>query len=75
MNLIENDRDFASGPFNVTFHAGETVAMFNVSINDDNTVENNETFAILIDQSSLPNGVSIGNPSRTVVIIVDDDCE
>ena len=65
--------DYDSGPFDITFPAGETIAVFNVTINDDNIVEGNENFTLSIDPSSLPNGVTIGDPSQTTVILVDDD--
>ena len=67
--------DYDSGPFDITFPAGETLAVFNISINDDDIVEGNENFNISIDPFSPPNGVSVGDPSQTTVIIVDDDCK
>ena len=65
--------DYEYGPFDITFPAGETLAVFNVSINDDNIVEGNENFTLSINTSSLPNEVTIGNPVHTVVTIMDDD--
>ena len=67
--------DYDSGPFDITFPAGETLAVFNVTINDDNIVEGNENFTLSIDPSSLPNGVTVVNPVQTTVTIVDDDRE
>ena len=65
--------DYDSGPFDITFPAGETLAVFNVTINDDDIVEGNENFTLSIDLFLPPNGVTIGDPSHTKVIIVDDD--
>ena len=65
--------DYDSGPFDITFPAGETLAIFNVSIIDDNIMEGNENFTLSINSSSLPNGVAIGDPGHTTVIIIDDD--
>ena len=67
--------DYDSGPFDITFPAGETLAVFNVTINDDNIVEGNEKFTLSIDPSSLPNGVTVINPNQTAVNIIDNDCE
>ena len=67
--------DYDSGPFDITFAAGETLAIFNVSINDDSIVENIENFSLSINASSLPNNVTIINPVQTTVTIVDNDCE
>ena len=55
------------------FTAGMTTAPVDVPIIDDNTSENNESFDIVIDQLSLPNRVSAGNPDQVTVTIVDDD--
>ena len=67
--------DYDSGPYNVTFSPGETLATFNVSINDDDVVEGNENFTLSIGASSLPNGVTVINPYQTTVTITDNDCE
>ena len=67
--------DYDSGPFDITFPAGETLAVFNVTINDDNIVEGNEKFTLSIDPSSLPSGVTVINPNQTAVNIIDNDCE
>ena len=45
--------------------------MFNVSIADDKTLESQESFTLSIDPSSLPNGVTVANPSQTAVTTVD----
>ena len=67
--------DYSSGPYTVTFPAGATSAFFDVLINDDITLENNEQFTITIDPSSLPSRVSVSNPGQAVVTIRDDDSE
>ena len=67
--------DFGSGPYEVTFTAGTAEASFNVSLTDDNIFESNENFMITIDPSSLPNNITIGDPGRVTVIIVDNDCK
>ena len=55
------------------FTAGLTTVPFDVRVIDDSISENNESFDIIIDQSSLPNRVSVGNPDQVTVTIVDDD--
>ena len=65
--------DYDSGPYTVTFPAGETRIPFNVTINDDDIYEGNETFMLTIDETSLPGGVVRGNPGQATVTIVDDD--
>ena len=65
--------DYVSGPYTVTFPAGQTRATFNVPITDDNISEGNENFILTINSSSLPTGVTVGDPGQATVTIVDDD--
>lgn len=65
--------DYVSGPYMVTFFAGVTSTSFNITINDDTISEGNESFTLTIDPTSLPDGVTLFNPSSTIVTIVDDD--
>ena len=46
---------------------------FNVSLIDDIIYEGNEDFTLTIDPSSLPTGVTVGNPDQATVTIVDND--
>ena len=50
-----------------------TQVLFNVTIMDDNILESNETFQLSINSSSLPNRVTVDNPSVVTVTIVDND--
>jgi len=45
------------------------------AIRDDNIVEDDETFSLIIDPSSLPRSVSIGSPGEATVTIKNDDRE
>ena len=44
-----------------------------VSIMDDNTVESNENFILMISSNSLPNKISAIIPERATITIMDDD--
>ena len=46
---------------------------FSVPITDDNILEINEKFNLIIDLSSLPLHVNIGSIYQTTVLILDDD--
>ena len=61
------------GPYNVIIPSGKDDVTFSVSIIDDSTREESETFNLIIDESSLPSGVTSSNPSRTTVTIMDND--
>ena len=67
--------DYGSGPFDIIFTAGKTVAVFNVTVTNDNIVEDIENFILTIDRSLLPDMVTTEDPGQTVVNIVDDDSE
>ena len=69
--------DFVSQQFQLNFPAGETRADFNVTILDDNVIENMESFLLLL---SIPNnltskGVQVGPNSAATVTIMDNDGE
>ena len=51
----------------------ESSVYFNVSINDDNVLEGNENFTLTINQSSLPDHITVGDPAQATVIIEDND--
>ena len=65
--------DYTSGPYNVTFPAGQTRIPFDVPITDDMILEGNENFMLTINETSLPVGVMRGTPGEATVTIVDDD--
>ena len=46
---------------------------FDIPIIDDNVLEGDEFFNIVIIQGTLPDGVTRGVPGRATVTIVDDD--
>ena len=64
--------DYTSGPYTVTFSAGQTTATFNVPITDDNISEGDENFMLTINQT-LPDGVTRGDPFEATVSIFDND--
>ena len=74
-NITDGGVDYDSGIYTVTIPAGQTSVPFDVPINDDDIVEGNEDFTVTIVQSSLPDGVTRGNPGSATVNIVDDDCK
>ena len=65
--------DYTSGPYTVTFPAGQTNATFDVPTNDDNILKDNKNFLLTISPSSLPSDVTVVDPDEATVTIVDDD--
>ena len=59
--------------YNVTLSAGTTHTSFSVPIIDDDLLEYNEEFDLIINQSSLLFNINVGNIYQTTVMIVDDD--
>ena len=62
--------DYTSGPYTVTFPAGQTTATFNVPITDDMILEGIKNFMLTINQT-LPTGVTRGTPGEATVTIYD----
>ena len=71
--LIGGSDDYNSGPYVVTFLAGVTHVLFNVTITDDYVLEDDENFFLTIDSSSLPSNVTVNNLSQATVTILDND--
>ena len=65
--------DYGSGPYVVTFPTGLTHVSFAVVVTNDNVLEGDEKFNLIIDPSSLPTGVTAINPAQATVTIYDDD--
>ena len=77
INLITNyhtfiDNDYNAGPYTVTISPGKNDVTFSVPITDDNIREESETFNLIIDESSLPSGITSSNPKTTVTIMDND---
>ena len=70
-NLIGGD-DYVLTSTDVVIPAGQTRMKFSVIIMNDNTLETNENFMLMI-RSNLPNKISATAPQRTTIDIVDDD--
>ena len=65
--------DYSSGPYVVTFPAGVTRVSFAVVVTNDNILEGDEKFNLVIDPSPLPISVTVSNPTQATVTIYDDD--
>ena len=44
-------------------------------ISDNNLLESDETFYLIINSFSLPHNITITDPGQAIAIIVDDDCK
>ena len=75
VHLIAGDDYTGSGPFYITFPAGDVNVVFIISISNDDIVEDTETFTLSINPSSLPSDVTVDDPSQATVTIIDDDSE
>jgi len=74
-NVTDGGIDYDSGPYNVTFPAGQTIASFGVLIYNDNTYKYSMVFNLTIIPDTLPDSVACGNPCEARVTIVDDEGE
>ena len=73
--LIIGDVDYDFELYNVTFAVGDTSYLFCVNITDDNILEADETFSVVIDDTSLPDRVISIYPNAANVTIVDNECK
>lgn len=52
-----------------------SIAFDATMISNDNILEDNEIFYLVINSSSLPNDITTGNPFQVAVTVTDDDCK
>ena len=71
--FCDTGEDYEPGPYTVIFPAGINRALFNVSIINDDIYEINETFDLVVNISSLPPSVTVGDINQARIIIIDDD--
>ena len=74
-NVTGGGVDYNSGPYTVTFTAGQTTASFNVPINNDNIFEASEMFTLTIEPPSLSSRVTLSSSVTLTATILDDDCK
>ena len=65
--------DYKPGPYKVVFPVGQTHALLNITICNDEILERNKKFSLTINSSTLPNNINLGDPFQTTVTIMDDD--
>ena len=53
--------------------AGFTETSYDITILDDNVLEENETFYLLINPSTLPRSVTVGDINQAGITIINDD--
>ena len=72
-HITGGGEDYTSGPYSVRFAAGRLAVALNILINDDNELEGNENFNLIINSSLLPSGVMVGYPGLATVTIADHE--
>ena len=65
--------DYTFGQYNVTILAGDTVGLLDITIINDNVVEETESFNLTINAISLPEGIYTGDPNTTIINIINSD--
>ena len=63
--------DYISGPYEVLFVSGSTDNVLDITIVDDNLLEPEERFNLIID--SLSGDATIGNLDNVTISIIDND--
>ena len=67
------EEDYEPGPYTVEVPAEMTSVVINIYITNDEIFEGNETFDLVLNISSLPPNVTVGDIGQATVIILDDD--
>jgi len=67
--------DYLNVPYTIMFPAGTTQSALNVTIINDNVLEETETFEVIITSSPRNSNVTSGDLGSAEVIIWDDDGE
>lgn len=70
MLCLIGDYDYVFKSYNVSVPAGTTRISLNISIINDNILEENENFTLSVVPSSH---VTIGDPGKATVVILNDD--
>ena len=65
--------DYDTGPYTVSFSAGQQYATLMVSTMDDNITELSEYFKVVINSTDQPGLVDIGSPNMAFITIKDND--
>ena len=63
--------DFFDANITITISPGDTSAVVSIPIIDDNLVEREERFVVVLQPQG--NGITVGTPGQAVVVIVNDD--
>ena len=71
MFIIGGGIDYGSGPHNVIFLAGMTSVPINISLTNDNILEDSEHFILTISPYVLSSGVVLGYPAQARINIMD----
>ena len=65
--------DYQTGPYTVSFSAGQLSATLMVATLNDNTTELSEYFRVAITSTDQPSAVEIGSPNMSFITIEDND--
>jgi len=69
----DGTRDYLYGVPSATFPANTIMQIVNITVCDDNVLEEDETFRLNIGSNSNPDNVTNGNPDSVTVTILDND--
>ena len=67
------DSDYIPGPYSVMIPAGRTSGLYQIPIVVENMTEHDESFRLIIDPMTLPDGIILGSPNDVIVTIENDD--
>ena len=72
-NSLTGDDYIFEEMYEVTLYSGETNVSIDVTINNDNIPESDETFSLIINNNVLSDDIAFNTNKKTRVTITDDD--
>ena len=68
-----SNNNYVGVPAEVVFEEGETKKSFDVRATDDTADDDGKAVLLEFDSLALPEGIGLGNPSTTTILIIDND--
>ena len=75
IDIAKRGDDYEAGPYYVNISEGDTSASLCINITDNNDLENDKFFTLIINRTELHPEINAVNNVSTNVSILDDKCK
>ena len=73
--MFAGGTDYEKGPYYVTIYKGGMSADYCINITNDEYLEDDEAFVIVVNETALQPDVVLMQPDNATVTIMDDECK